>query len=134
LTKVDRSSMANSLEVRVPLLDHEFMELVATMPSSFKLKGKEGKYLLKRSLEPFVPGSILYRPKMGFRIPLGHWLRSDLREIFMDTVLHGNGSIGYYLNLETVAELWTKHQSGESNFAYELWSILFFACWSRRFL
>lgn len=134
LTKVDRASMANSLEVRVPLLDHEFMELVATIPSSLKLKGKQGKYLLKKSLEPLLPNSILYRPKMGFSIPLATWLRTDLKSLFEDTVLTPDPSISQYIHSATIKKMWEKHQSGLNNFASELWAILFFATWSKRFL
>ncbi len=134
LTKVDRASMANSLEVRVPLLDHEFMELAATMPPSLKLRGKEGKYLLKKSLEPLLPHNILYRPKMGFSIPLSNWLRNDLRKIFEDTVLSDDSVISNYLDMNMVCEIWKKHQLGISDYANELWAILFFAAWSRKFI
>ncbi len=134
LTKVDRASMANSLEVRVPLIDHEFMELVATMPSSLKLKGKEGKYLLKKSLEPYLPNSVLYRPKMGFSIPLAKWLRADLKTVFEDDVLSGETSASTYLNMKTVKEMWQKHQSGLSDYASELWAVLFFVKWNGRFM
>jgi len=134
LVKVDRASMANSLEVRVPLLDHEFMELVATMPSSLKLHGKEGKYLLKKSLEPLLPKDILYRPKMGFSVPLAKWMREDLRRIFEDNVMSSNNTIGSYLHMPTVKEMWQKHQAGFSDYASELWAILFFAMWAKRYV
>lgn len=131
LTKVDRASMANSLEVRVPLLDHEFMELVATIPSGIKLKGKEGKYILKKSLEPLLPKNTLYRKKMGFSIPLAKWFRKDLKEIFQDVVL-GEASInGEYINMKVVDEMWRSHQSGIRDYAAELWTILFFAVWMK---
>ena len=81
LTKVDRASMAHSLKVRVPILDHEFVEWVATLPPSVKLRGREGKYLFKRALKPYVPGGILYRPKMGFAVPLARWLRGSARAL-----------------------------------------------------
>lgn len=128
LTKVDRASMANSLEVRVPLLDHEFMELAARIPSGMKLKGREGKHLLKKALEPVVPHGILYRPKMGFSIPLKDWLRGDLKPVFEKSVF--SGAAGDCLDLSAVSALWKGHQSGVSDFAAELWSILFFARWA----
>ena len=134
LTKVDRASMANSLEVRVPILDHEFMELVATMPSSLKLKGREGKYIFKKGLEPLLPHDLIHRPKMGFSIPLASWLRNDLREIFEDTVLAKGGWHSDYLAMEIVREMWKKHQTSVNDFASELWAILFFASWGRRFM
>ncbi len=134
LTKVDRASMANSLEVRVPLLDHEFMELAATMPSTFKLRGREGKYILKKALEPLLPDSILYRRKMGFSIPLASWMRNDLKELFEDTVLSPSSSVNDYLEDQIVKEIWNQHQSGMRDYAAELWSILFFTIWNGNFL
>jgi asparagine synthase (glutamine-hydrolysing) len=80
LTKVDRASMANSLEVRAPILDHEFVEWSAKLPSGWKLRGSETKHIFKKSLEPYVPASLLYRPKQGFAVPLAAWLRGSLRE------------------------------------------------------
>ena len=80
LTKVDRASMANSLEVRCPLLDHPLMELIATMPTTFKLRGRVGKYLLKKSMEPLLPREIIYREKMGFGVPLGDWFRNGIKD------------------------------------------------------
>ncbi len=134
LTKVDRASMANSLEVRVPLLDHEFMELVATMPSTFKLRGREGKYILKKALEPLLPDSILYRRKMGFSIPLAGWFRTDLKELFADSVLSQNTDVRQWVDIDIVTEMWRKHQAGTSDFSTELWAILFFAVWVKHFL
>lgn len=80
LTKVDRASMAHSLEVRVPLLDHELVEWVSGLPASMKLRQQEGKYILKKSLEPYLPHEVLYRNKMGFAVPLASWFRGPLRE------------------------------------------------------
>src|ERR1035441_8111784 len=79
-TKVDRASMAHSLEVREPLMDHELVEWLATLPPSLKVRGQEGKYLLKKAMEPKLPRDILYRPKMGFAVPLAHWFRGPLKE------------------------------------------------------
>ena len=84
LTKVDRASMAHSLEVRVPLLDHELIEWVSGLPSSIKLRGGEGKYIFKKALEPHLPNDILYRNKMGFSMPLARWLRGPLRSAVRD--------------------------------------------------
>ena len=80
LTKVDRASMANSLEVRVPFLDHTFVEANAAMGSRLKLRGSEGKWILKKALEPHLPNEILYREKMGFAVPLDIWFRGSLRQ------------------------------------------------------
>src|SRR5690606_20252510 len=74
-TKVDRASMAHSLEVREPLMDHPLVEWLASLPSSLKIKGNEGKYLFKKSMEPLLPNEVLYRPKKGFAVPLARWFR-----------------------------------------------------------
>src|SRR5690606_23304776 len=77
-TKVDRASMAHSLEVREPLMDHELVEWLATLPRQHKIDGGEGKALLKHAMEPMLPADVLYRPKMGFSVPLASWLRGPL--------------------------------------------------------
>jgi asparagine synthase (glutamine-hydrolysing) len=133
LTKVDRASMANSLEVRVPLLDHEFMELIATIPVGLKLKGRDGKHILKQALRPHVNSSILDRSKRGFSIPLKDWLRKELKPVFEDSVLSCNSIVMDYLDRQYVESLWKKHQSGLRDYAAELWSILFFAKWTDKF-
>src|SRR5213075_220643 len=86
-TKVDRASMAHSLEVREPLMDHELVEWLATLPSSQKVRGQDGKFLLKKAMEPRLPNEILYRPKMGFAVPLARWFRGPLRERVRAAVL-----------------------------------------------
>jgi len=131
LTKVDRASMANSLEVRVPVLDHEFMELVATIPSSLKLKGREGKYIFKKSLSKQLSHSTLYREKMGFSIPLSRWLRNELRETFEVNLLNGDSFIQTYLNRDVIKRMWEGHLTGKNDFGTELWAILFFEKWCR---
>ena len=133
LTKVDRASMANSLEVRVPVLDHEFMELAAQIPSNFKLNGKTGKYIFKKALEGKLPEEILYRKKMGFSIPLSSWLRDDLKIIFEERVLH-NIQISALLNMDIVREMWKQHLSGMRDWGAELWAVLFFAVWLDNFM
>lgn len=134
LTKVDRASMAHSLEVRVPILDHEFMELAAQIPSNLKLKGREGKYIFKKSLEPSLPHDILYRSKMGFSIPLSKWFKNELKPVFEDTVLSTTSLSAQYLNIATVKQIWQEHQAGNRERSPELWSILFFEKWLRKWL
>ncbi|GBC59248.1 asparagine synthase [Desulfonema ishimotonii] len=134
LTKVDRASMAHALEVRVPVLDHEFMELVATMPSGLKLKGKDAKYIFKKALKPLVPHGCLYRKKMGFSIPLGQWLRTELRPVFEQQVFGSDGFVANYLDRGAVRRLWEDHKNGTRDFAYELWSILFLEAWGRKWV
>jgi asparagine synthase (glutamine-hydrolysing) len=132
LVKVDRASMANSLEVRSPLLDHVLMELIARMPSSLKLKGKTGKYIFKKSLEAILPREILTRPKQGFAIPQAEWFRKDLREAAAATLFQPD-PMGI-LNPKAVAALWSKHQSGFSDFSTPLWTLFMYRLWQECYL
>ena len=91
LTKVDRMSMRVSLEAREPLLDHRLVELAATIPSRLKIRGGVGKHILKQVMAPFLPADVLEKRKQGFSVPLGTWLRTDLRSDILDTLRSGNG-------------------------------------------
>src|SRR6185295_9116610 len=94
LTKVDRASMAVSLEVRPPLLDHRFVEFAASLPSSFKLRGKTGKYVFKKALGGMLPSAIFQRPKSGFELPIGEWFRRELRGFAEERLLGKQGLAG----------------------------------------
>ncbi len=130
LTKVDRASMAVSLEVRCPLLDHEFMENAARIPSSLKLKNGVGKYIFKEAVKKIVPEEILNRPKMGFSIPLAEWLRGDLKDLAHSLLFDPNDSL---LNQQSVKKMWDRHQSGLRDLGSPLWTILMFRLWQRKF-
>jgi asparagine synthase (glutamine-hydrolysing) len=123
LTKVERASMASSLEVRVPLLDHTLVEWVAQLPSHLKLHRREGKYVLKAALEPYVSKEILYRPKQGFAVPLAAWfrgaLRGRLRETLGGPVLRESG----FFDMATIGILLDQHQSGERDHGAALWTL-----------
>ena len=134
LTKVDRASMAHSLEVRVPILDHKFMEYAATIPSGLKLHDGEGKYVFKKALEPLLPHDTLYRKKMGFSIPLARWFRDGLKTAFEQRVLAKDAFVHNLLQPAGVRDMWQQHQSGVRDYAYELWAILVLESWGRRFL
>ena len=134
LTKVDRTSMAHALEVRVPILDHEFMEMVATIPPNLKLKGREGKYILKKALKSILPHDILYRRKMGFSIPLSCWLREELKGTFSESVFSQSAISTSFLDMKTVHQMWREHQSGSRDWSPELWAILFWEKWGRKWL
>jgi len=123
--------MANSLEVRSPLLDHVLMELIARIPSSLKLKGKTGKYIFKKALEPVLPKEILTRPKQGFGVPLAEWLRKDLKESTAAVLLHKD-PMGI-LNAKTVEDIWSKHQTGLRDFSTPLWTLLMFRLWQESY-
>jgi asparagine synthase (glutamine-hydrolysing) len=132
LVKVDRASMANSLEVRSPLLDHVLMELIARMPSSLKLKGGTGKYIFKKSLESVLPQEILTRPKQGFAVPLAQWFRGDLRQAAGDVLLRPD-PMGI-LDSKGIEMLWSKHQSGLRDFSTPLWTLFMFRLWQDSYL
>ncbi len=126
LTKVDRASMAHALEVRVPLLDHQLVEWIAGMPSSLKLKHGEGKYIFKKSLEAYLPHDILYRPKMGFSVPLASWFRGPLRERLSSSILGKNLSDSGIFDSQFLKEMVDQHQSGRRDYSAPLWSLLMF--------
>ena len=126
LTKVDRASMAHSLEVRVPLLDHQLVEWVSGIAPHYKLRGQEGKYLLKKSLEPHLPRDVLYRPKMGFGVPLGKWFRGPLKERLRSTIVDGGLADTGLFNQRYLEQLVSDHQSGRREYSAPLWSLLMF--------
>lgn len=126
LTKVDRASMAHSLEVRVPFLDHEFVSWAAGVPTRQKLKGGTGKHILKESLRPLLPNEVLFRKKMGFAVPLDMWFRGSL-ENRMDEILNGPtlGQSGIF-SREALATIGKDHRSGRRNYSAVLWALLMF--------
>lgn len=126
LTKVDRASMAHSLEVRVPLLDHKFVEWVSGLPVSEKLRGQEGKYILKKALEPHLPRDVLYRPKMGFGVPLGKWFRGPLKQRLRECLLEGGLAQTGLFNHDYLEKLVNDHQSGLREYSAPLWSLMMF--------
>jgi len=132
LVKVDRASMAHSLEVRAPILDHKLMELAASMPSALKLRGTNGKYIFKKALKRVLPDSVLYRPKMGFAVPLARWFRNDLKEFAHSAIFNRNSDS--LLNPASVRLVWQEHQSGLRNRSTELWSVLMFRLWEQQFM
>jgi len=127
LTKVDRTAMACSLEVRVPMLDHTFVDWALGLPQAAKRSGSSGKVLLKRAFETLLPRDLLYRPKQGFSVPLADWFRGALGDHFRDTVRSSKKfAAGDYLNVETVDRLVSQHQSGNYDHSRVLWLIWMF--------
>jgi asparagine synthase (glutamine-hydrolysing) len=131
-TKVDRASMAHSLEVREPLMDHELVEWLATLPSSLKVRGQEGKYLLKKSMEPHLPDDILYRPKKGFAVPLARWFRGPLKQRVRDAVLGPRLAQTGWFNRPYLEHLVQAHQSGARDYSAPLWTLLMFEAFLRK--
>ncbi len=129
LTKLDRASMAVSLEARVPFLDHRIVEFAWKIPLEMKYRQGQGKWLLKQILYKYVPKELIDRPKMGFDIPLDHWLRSPMRD-WAESLLNINRlkSDGI-LNPEPILKKWQEHLSGKKNWHYPIWGILMFQAW-----
>jgi asparagine synthase (glutamine-hydrolysing) len=130
-TKVDRASMAHSLEVREPLMDHKLVEWAATLPSDFKLRGASGKHVLKKALEPHLPADVLYRPKMGFAVPLTRWLRGPLRQRVRDSLLGGTLLDSGMFNAQAVQQLVEQHESGRRDHSTPIWTMLMFEAFLR---
>ncbi len=130
-TKVDRASMAHSLEVREPLMDHPLVEWVATLPSDLKLRGTNGKHLLKKALEPHLPNDVLYRPKMGFAVPLARWFRGPLRQRVRDSLLGGAMLESGMFNPQTMRNIVEQHESGQRDFSTTIWTMLMFDAFLR---
>ena len=130
-TKVDRASMAHSLEVREPLMDHPLVEWLSGLPASLKLRNGEGKYLLKKALEPQLPREILYRPKMGFAVPLSAWFRGPLRQSVRNAVLGPVLADTGWFNGACLRRLVDDHQSGRRDYSAPLWTLMMFESFLR---
>jgi asparagine synthase (glutamine-hydrolysing) len=130
LTKVDRASMAVSLEVRAPMLDHKFLECAAAIPSDLKLRNGTGKYILKKALEPVLPNQILYRAKQGFAIPLDSWFKHELKDLAYQTIFETDDGI---LDRGFLKKIWNEHQKGYYDRSALLWATLMFRKWHTLF-
>ena len=125
-TKVDRASMAHSLEVREPLMDHQLIDWLATLPTSLKVRAGEGKWLLKKALEPMLSNDLLYRPKMGFSVPLARWLRGPLKARLAAVCSGERLAASGYFNMDSLAVMLGEHLAGGHDHSAPLWSVLMF--------
>jgi asparagine synthase (glutamine-hydrolysing) len=134
LTKVDRMSMAVSLEARVPLLDHRIVEFALNLPSHLKLHRGQTKIILRRAMNGRLPQTILNKPKQGFSIPLKHWLRGPLRPLMTDLLTPDCTRRRGYFNSDTIQQWMTEHLNGQANHSHRLWSLMLFELWQRQTL
>ena len=134
LTKVDRMSMAVSLEARAPLLDHKLIDFVTSIPSALKLAGLETKHLLKQAVKDLIPPQILNRPKQGFGVPIQEWINQQLRSRIRDTLTDLRSRQRGYINPAYVEVLLDEHERGRRDHSMGLWALLMFELWHRQFL
>ncbi|HMF28759.1 MAG TPA: asparagine synthase C-terminal domain-containing protein, partial [Candidatus Cybelea sp.] len=134
LTKVDRMSMAHSIESRVPLLDNEVIEFAAALPAAVKIKNGRRKHVLKEVAAALVPREILDRRKQGFGVPLGLWFRGGLRELFADTLLSPSSLQRGYFRAPFVRQIVDEHLSGKRDHTLRLWQLVVFERWHRQYI
>jgi asparagine synthase (glutamine-hydrolysing) len=133
LVKVDRASMACSLEVRAPFLDYEIVEFVMNLPSSWKLRRFTSKYLLKKAMEDFLPKEVIHRKKKGFGVPIAKWVKGPLRELFGDLLSYDRIKQEGFLNPEYVARLLRDHLANKRDNRKQLWTLLVWELWANRY-
>ncbi len=134
LAKVDRMSMANSLEARTPFLDYRVVEFAAGLPSHLKLNGFQSKYLLKRCMAGKLPNEILHRKKEGFSIPIKNWLKKELRPLMEDVLSEQRIKREGLFNAPYIEKLKADHLKGAANNSHQLWPLIVFECWRDKYL
>jgi asparagine synthase (glutamine-hydrolysing) len=131
LTKVDRASMAVSLESRIPLLDHRLVELAWSLPFEFKIREHSTKWILRQVLDSYIPSELFVRPKMGFGLPIGDWMRGPLRGWAEDLLDERQMNDEGYFDAKKVRAYWMAHIDQKADHGHRLWDILMFQAWLR---
>ena len=134
LVKVDRMSMANSLEVRAPMLDYEFVSLAAQIPAQMKFNKGDKKHILKEAVKRFLPDNILYRKKMGFSVPLAQWFREDIKTFAHEKLFANDNGISVYFDTVELENIWQEHQNKIRDHGTILWSFLMFELWWQHYM
>jgi len=134
MVKVDRMSMATSLEAREPLLDHRLVEFVFSLPGTWKVHGLKTKWIFKKTMERLLPPENIYRPKEGFSIPIKLWLRQELRSLLLDKLNDQRLRKEGLFSAEVVNQLVHDHLSGRKNYSHQLWALLVFEMWREKYL
>ncbi|MBE9528374.1 MAG: asparagine synthase (glutamine-hydrolyzing) [Proteobacteria bacterium] len=134
LTKVDRTSMMVSLEARVPILDHHLVEFAATIPSELKIKGMDTKYIMKKAAERLLPKEVIYRPKQGFGVPMGSWIKRDWSDMAHELVLGDRAVKRNNFNPKFLKTVMTEHRSGRRDHNYIIWTLMMLELWYREMI
>jgi asparagine synthase (glutamine-hydrolysing) len=134
LIKADKMTMANGLELRVPFLDHKMVEFAATLPQACKISRNRGKALLRTAMRGVIPDAIIDRPKQGFPIPIGSWLRTSLRQFTRDHLLAPDSACSRYVDRKEVVRFVDEHENHSADRSQEIWTLLVFEFWHRHFI
>ena len=134
LVKVDRMSMATSLETRVPLLDHKIVEFAYSLPGNLKLNGLTTKWIFKKTMERLLPHQNIYRKKEGFSIPIKHWLRTELKDMLLDYLNERRIREGGLFRFDFIEKMIDQHLKQRENFSHQLWALLVFEIWRENYL
>ena len=130
----DKTSMANSIEARVPFLDYRLIEFIETIPATLKLKGLRGKYLHKKAVEKWLPKAMIYKKKKGFDNPINQWLRGKMRKYIDDCLFSKDAATGKYFNKKYVEQLVMLHEQGKEDYMRHIYLLISFELWHKMFI